>query len=181
MHGTAVDPVPEPAPGRAWDRRFLLAALCWMLVLSAAYFRPYAEDSAPGRALQAYLWLQAHGAAALIALFDGAAAASGTTIGGRFPLRVVKACSSLDAQVLYAAAVLAFPVRWRMRALGVALGVAGITALNLGRIAGLYFVGALAPGWFDAIHEEVFPAALLGCALLGFALWARWVSRAAAV
>ncbi|HEX6242960.1 MAG TPA: hypothetical protein VFZ61_18735, partial [Polyangiales bacterium] len=96
-------------------------------------------------------------------------------IGGAFPLQIVKACSALDAQALFAAAALAFPTRWPRKLLGLCLGVALLTLLNLLRIACLYWVGLRAPDSFDAAHEEWLPAALVFAACVSFAGWARWV------
>ena len=81
----------------------------------------------------------------LIALFDGSASVDGTLIHGRFPLRIVKSCSALDAQVLYVAALIAFPASVRAKLFGVILGVIGLTGLNILRLTALYFVGGHAP------------------------------------
>src|SRR5262249_19012386 len=147
--------------GRGWlgfrpDWRYLAKALLLMAVLQGLYLYPYAEGSRVARWINAYLHWQTLGAGALIGLFDAHVSVLGTEIRGRFFLRIVKSCSSLDAQALYVASVLAFPAHGSARALGVVIGVAGLTALNLARIAALYFIGAHAPASFDAIHEELF-------------------------
>jgi exosortase/archaeosortase family protein len=148
-----------------------------MAVLSAAYYYPHAENGAVARRIDDFLRLQAHGAAALIALFDPTARAHGTEIAGRFPLRIVKSCSSLDAQALFAAVVTAFPAPVWQKLAGLAAGIAALTLLNMGRIAGLSWIGAHAPESFDAFHEEILPLALVGFACLAFAAWARWARR----
>jgi len=53
-----------------------------------------------------------------------------------------------------------------------------LTALNMARIASLYFIGAGAPSVFDAAHEELFPLMLIGIACACFAVWAHWVHGA---
>jgi exosortase/archaeosortase family protein len=151
-----------------------------MVLLNLAYFYPHAPNGTIEMVIDRYLQLQTHGASALIRLFDASASASGTLIHGRFLLRIVKSCSSLDAQALYIACVIAFPTKRWKRVVGSTVGAVGLTALNMARIAALYFVGALAPEAFDLIHEEVFPALLVGCACCGFALWVLWVGRGAA-
>ena len=146
-----------------------------MLLLCAAFYFPYAPESWPSHAIQAYLRLIARASGFLIARFEPRVFVDGTTIGGAFPLEIVKACSALDAQALYAAAALAFPApRWR-RLAGLALGISLLTPLNIARIAALYLVGLHAPLRFDAVHEEWLPAALVLAAGLCFAGWARWV------
>jgi exosortase/archaeosortase family protein len=160
------------------ERRFLITAVVLMCLLYGAYYYPYAADSGMNRAIEAYLRLQTWAAGALIGLFDPAVHVRDTLIEGRFPLQIVKSCSSLDAQALFVATVLAFPARAWTKALGLLAGVLALTALNLTRIAGLYFVGIHAPASFDSIHEEFLPLLLVAFACAAFALWARWARRA---
>lgn len=150
-----------------------------MLILYGLYYLPYPKSSAPHAWLEAFLALQARGAGALIRLFDDSAIVSGTKILGRFPLEIVRSCSSLDAQALYAATVLAFPARTTRKLLGLALGVVVLTLLNMARIASLYFIGAGAPSVFDAAHEELFPLVLIAIACACFATWAHWTLHGA--
>jgi exosortase family protein XrtM len=124
-----------------------------------------------------FLALQARGAGALIRPFDDGAIVSGTKILGRFPLEIVRSCSSLDAQALYAATVLAFPARITGKLLGLALGIVVLTVLNMARIASLYFIGAGAPSVFDAAHEELLPFVLIAVACACFTAWAHWALR----
>lgn len=149
-----------------------------MLLLGVAFYYPYARDSWPERAIVAYLRLLARASGWLIARFEPSVIVDGTSIGGSFPLQIVKTCSALDAQALYAAAALAFPAPRACKLLGLALGLALLTLLNVARIACLYWVGLHAPLHFDAVHEEWLPAALVLAACLCFAGWARRVVRA---
>lgn len=156
-------------------RRFVAKALVWMLLLCAAFYYPYAPDSWPSRALEQYLAAIARASGWLISLFGAEVLVTGTSIGGAFPLQIVKACSALDAQALFAAAALAFPASLPRKLLGLGLGIALLTLLNLVRIACLYWIGLRAPDYFDAVHEEWLPAILVLVACLSFAAWARWV------
>lgn len=146
-----------------------------MLLLGVAFYYPYVQGSCPERALHAYLRLIAQASGWLIARLEPGVRVDGTIIGGAFPLEIVKTCSALDAQALYVAAALAFPARRLRKLLGLVLGVALLTLLNVARIACLYFVGVHAPLRFDAVHEEWLPALLVLAACLCFAGWARWV------
>jgi exosortase H (IPTLxxWG-CTERM-specific) len=153
--------------------RFLLLALVLMALLYSVYYYPHAPDSVIGRFFVWYVEQQARLAGGLCAMFDGDAQITGTVISGPIPLRVVKDCSSLDVQALFAATVLAFPARWPSKLLGLVIGIPLLGALNLLRIAGLHFVGMFAPRMFDTAHEELFPALLLLAAVTLFALWVR--------
>jgi exosortase family protein XrtM len=159
--------------------RVLIRAIALMALLYGVYYYSYDAESWAGRAIDAYLRLQALAAGALIALFDRSASAAGTLISGRFPIQIVKSCSSLDAQALYVASVIALPASIIRKVLGVMAGVVALTAVNLARIASLYFVGALVPAWFDAVHEEILPLVLVVCACAMFLVWMRWARASA--
>jgi exosortase/archaeosortase family protein len=167
----AVPPISKPFASRAaW--RFLLIAAATMAAFYGLYFFPHAEGSVVGRAIDLYLRATARGARTLIALVDAGVGVQGTVITGRFPLTIIKSCSSLDAQALFAAAVCAFPVGPRWKAIGLAAGLTLLTLLNLLRIAGLWWVGVHAPAYFDRVHEEVFPLLLVVAACACFGAWA---------
>jgi exosortase/archaeosortase family protein len=168
----------EPATSTAPGLAFVARAAGLMLALYGLYYFPYASDGLAHRLIAAFLETQALGAGALVRLLDASAGVQGAIISGAFPLEVVRSCSSLDAQALYAATVLAFPAGWQAKLLGIAFGFATLTSLNVLRIASLYFVGAHARHAFDAVHEELFPLLLIAAACLCFAAWhacsARW-------
>ena len=86
-------------------------------------------------------------------------AAVGAALVGRpsLPIEATLACSGADALALCLAATLAYPTRWRLRALGVAGGVALILTLNTIRIGTLGRLAA-SPRWFDVVHVYVWPA-----------------------
>jgi exosortase/archaeosortase family protein len=158
----------------AGTTRYLLVTVTLMALLYGVYYYPYADDGFAGRLLDAYLRLQTAVAARFIWIFDPTTQAVGTSISGRFPIRIVKDCSSLDAQALLMGAVLAFPVRWGSRLIGVIAGSLALNTFNLARIAALYFVGVHRPREFDTIHEEVMPLLLIVAAACLFIVWAGW-------
>ena len=171
--GSEVD-VGEPA--RRGVARFLVLALPMMLLLYGAIYFPHRAGSPAARALTAYVNLVAMLAGGALHLFDRSVTVSGNQIGGRFPLSIILDCSALDAQALFAAAVLATRARWSDKLVGLTAGIALLVAVNLGRIATLYFVGVRAPRLFHVLHEEILQMAIVVCALLVFGAWALWAS-----
>jgi exosortase/archaeosortase family protein len=160
---------------RVWFR-YVARCAALMAVLYLGYYYAYPEGSAPARVLAAAVWAQAQASAWLIHRFDPSVATSdvvgGTEIrGAHYAVAVVKDCASFDAQALLVASVLAFPVSWRKRVLGVGLGVSFMALANTLRIASLYFIGAYMPTHFDMIHEEIMPLVLVLVATSFFALW----------
>ena len=140
--------------------RFALQGLAWTLGLFGLLRLAWLETHAilPLTQLQARLAEAGFGAPAL-------------------PVQVTLACSGADAVALCAGAMLAYPVPWRRRIAGAALGVALILALNIVRIGTL---GAAAgSAWFDPLHVYVWPAVLtLGIAAYVF-VWMRFADTLA--
>lgn len=160
--------------------RFAAVATPVGLALYGLLYYPYRSENLVVRCLQAYLRLLAAAAAAVLSPFDASVAAHGARVDGRFPLEIVLDCSAIDAQALFVAAALAFPVAWRRRAIGAAVGVAAIGAVNLLRIVCLYVAGVRWPRAFHVLHEEVLQFALVALAAAVFAAWAMWARRVTA-
>jgi exosortase/archaeosortase family protein len=146
----------------------------------ALYSFPYAEHGVREDWFASYLGAYAHLAGAVLGLFDPAVRVVGHDIVGRTSLTVAKNCDAMDVSLLYAAAIAAFPAPWRRRLAGIAVGVAALTAINVLRIASLYFVVLRWPGAFETIHAEVWPLAIVGMAATAFLAWSRWVQAPAA-
>src|SRR5262249_51370039 len=128
----------QPEPSSPAGLGYVLRGGAMMVGLLTLYYFPYPPDGAMGQALDAFLRLQATHSGWLIGLFDPTVQVHGTFIEGAYPLRIVKTCSALDVQALYAAAVLVFPASLRFKALGLLAGSAALYALNLLRVAVLY-------------------------------------------
>jgi exosortase/archaeosortase family protein len=119
-------------------------------------------------------------------LFDPRVVVQGNVVTGRYALSIVKTCDAMEANLLFLAAVLAFPAapapvkrRWPRKLLAALAGIAAISALNVARICSLYAVGIYYPSAFELFHIEVWPLLLIGAAAALFAVAARWLSRPA--
>jgi len=92
------------------------------------------------------------------------------------PIEVTLACSGADAIALCAAAILAYPVLWRMRVAGALGGIAMVLVLNTVRI-GTLGRAAASPAWFAALHLYAWPA-LLTLAIAAYVFtWMRVADR----
>jgi exosortase/archaeosortase family protein len=119
-------------------------------------------------------WIEAH--AVLPITQAQAAVALGLFGTSALPVEVTLACSGADALALCLGAVLAYPVRWRMRLAGAATGAVLIVGLNTVRIGTLGLVAA-SPAWFNALHIYLWPA-LLTLAIAGYVFaWMRIADR----
>lgn len=159
------------------QRRFALRFAVFGVLLFSLYTFPYEEYGMSETWFTAYLAGYARMAGGALALLEPGIRVSGQDIFGRFGLRIVKSCDAMEAVLLFAAAVLAFPAAWRTRALGIALGVGVLVGLNVVRICTLYYVGVYRPAQFELYHMEVWPLALVSAAGLAFIVWSSWVTR----
>jgi archaeosortase B (VPXXXP-CTERM-specific) len=99
---------------------------------------------------------------------------SGTLI--RIPNRILAidlACTGITIVALYCALILAYPVRWSYRLLGIAIGVPAILLANLVRIVAAAHVSATAPSAFTFVHVYLFQ---VGMVLVVAFIWAGWLS-----
>lgn len=99
----------------------------------------------------------------------------GTAIRGeRFSVNIRNGCNGVETMIIFLAAVLAFPASWRSRAIGLALGLVAIQAINLVRVVALYLTGAYFPSFFDSSHTVVWQTIVI---LFGVLLWIFWANR----
>jgi len=98
---------------------------------------------------------------------------SGTEIrSSAFAVQIENGCNALEAVMLFAAAVLAFPASWRRRLAGLALGLAAIQALNFVRVVSLFWIGAHRPSLFSSSHTVLWQSAVVLASVLLFLIWA---------
>lgn len=90
---------------------------------------------------------------------------------GAFGMDIASECSGISHLILFCSAVLAYPSTFRSRMLGVLLGAAAVSMVNLVRLATLLWVGVHAQRYFDFIHSYIWGFfSYLGIVLLWF-LW----------
>lgn len=145
-------------------------------VLLGLYVFPYDDDGRVARWFATYLEAYARLTGALLGLVEPNVRVEGTDILGRTVLRIVKSCDAMDANILFSAAVLAYPGGWRRRVLGLALGLGALVTANLLRIVSLYFISLSAPSWFEFFHIELWPLLMVVTAVVLFYLCSRWMA-----
>ena len=91
-----------------------------------------------------------------------------------FPITVIRECTGVHPALIYAAAVVALPVSWRAKAIGVALGLPALALINQVRLVSLVYIGKWFPAQFDTAHMLVWQSLMLFFTLL---LWIGWAAR----
>jgi exosortase/archaeosortase family protein len=169
----------ETGASRAAQVRFALVFCAIAGVASFAYYFPHRAGSFADVCLTEYLRVYVRCVGAVLGRLDSTVSVSGFDVQGRFPLRIVRDCDGMQINILFAAAVIAFPSTWARRMGGLAAGIGLLATLNVVRLCSLYFVGVYWPADFDFVHREVWPIIFVVVALAVFAAWAGLLARSA--
>lgn len=110
---------------------------------------------------------------------EGATAAETQIISSRYSVNIAHGCDAIEPAGLFAAAVLAFPVAFRRKAIGLAVGISTLLVLNLVRIISLYYTGVYWPAAFETMHIDVWQPAFVLLSLFFWIVWALWATKPA--
>jgi len=103
---------------------------------------------------------------------------SGTMISSAaFSVDVKNGCNGVEAMLLLVSAMLAFPAAARPRLAGIFAGVAIIQAVNLFRIASLFWLGVHHRAVFEVFHAAVWQTLLILLSVAIFLLWSARLAR----
>jgi exosortase H (IPTLxxWG-CTERM-specific) len=92
----------------------------------------------------------------------------------RFAVTIYNGCNGLEAILIFASGVLAFPSSpWR-KLVGVLLGFVAIQMFNVIRVVALFYTGVYRPDWFNVSHVFIWQSLVI---LFGVLLWLVWVKR----
>ena len=86
-------------------------------------------------------------------------------------------CNGVEACIMLAAAVCAYPAALRLRMAGLLVGSAAIQLLNLVRIVSLFYLVQWSVPAFEFAHLYLWQALLMLDVLVVWLVWLRWVTR----
>jgi exosortase H (IPTLxxWG-CTERM-specific) len=86
-------------------------------------------------------------------------------------------CNGVEACIMLAAAMLAYPAALRSKITGLFLGSLAIQALNLVRIISLFYLVGWSTSAFEFAHLYLWQALIMLDVLLVWLVWLRWVTR----
>jgi exosortase/archaeosortase family protein len=163
------------------DERRRFAILFTLLAgwLLGFYYFPRGEGSAVEHFTGEYLRGYTHVLRLVLLPFDPGISARGNLVTGRFSMQIVKSCDAMEANILFAAAVLAIAAPWVRKAVALVVGLAALVAVNLVRLVFLYWTGVYASAAFEFLHYDVWPLLMIVFATFDFLLCARWAQSAA--
>ena len=121
----------------------------------------------------------AHGTAVIdyqiLSLFSSETSLTGNMVHlGQFSVDIIEECTGIFEALIFLAAVLAYPTRWRDKLIGIGLGVPILYAFNLARILVLLWVGRFHYALFDFMHIYFWQATLI---LMITSVWLLWIFK----
>jgi exosortase H (IPTLxxWG-CTERM-specific) len=153
-------------------RRFGIAFVVILVALFAAELTPPAQRWF----VQPWTAAVATASTSLIRLFDAAVVVSGptiTSVRSGFGVTILAGCNGVEAMIVLVAGMLAYPAPWKHRIAGLAVGIAAIQALNLVRIASLFYLGQWNREVFEWAHLYAWPVLIMIDALVVWLVWLR--------
>ncbi|MFN3414555.1 MAG: exosortase H [Thermoanaerobaculum sp.] len=159
--------------------RFVLLFAAWLTVL----FLLLALKPVNDQLVEPYTAFIAQEAAVVLRLFGVEAHAAGMTLSSpRFSVAIYNGCNGLEASIVLFSGILAFPSRWRWKALGVVFGLLVIHVVNLVRVLSLFGLGMVKREWFSTFHNVIWQVVIVVLAVALLVVWAQYgKSRALAL
>ncbi len=122
-----------------------------------------------------YTTFVAHEAKVVLNLFGESATVHGQILSSsRFSVAIYNGCNGLEAILIFASGVLAFPASLKKKLIGLLLGFLAIQLANIVRVVSLFYVGIFKPAWFSAAHIFIWQSIII---VLSVVLWLIWVNR----
>lgn len=156
--------------------RFLAIFLLVLLALFLAELTPPAQ-----------IWIVlpwtgflASASAFLVHLFDSNVLAHENVLqhlGTGSGIAIEAGCNGVEACIMLAAAILAYPSSLRNKVAGLLLGSLAIQALNLVRIISLFYLVGWNAAAFEFAHLYLWQALIMLDVILVWLVWLRWVTR----
>ena len=151
----------------------------FLLVLLALFM---AELTPPVQRMVVLPWTNflAAASAALLHVVDSNVLSYGNVLqdmrSGR-GISVEAGCNGVEACIMLAAAVFAYPADLRARVTGLLVGAVAIQLLNLVRIVSLFYLVQWSARAFEFAHLYLWQALIMLDVLLVWLVWLRWVTR----
>ena len=152
--------------------RFFVAFVALQAVLFGLELTPWVQQHlvAP--------WTSALAAACawLVTLVDPAVVSAGKTLTSTvngFAVSIEAGCNGVEATIVLAAAILAFPAPWQKKLLGLGAGILAVQGLNVVRVISLFYLGQWSLEVFEWAHLYVWQALIMLDVLVVWLIWIR--------
>jgi exosortase H (IPTLxxWG-CTERM-specific) len=116
----------------------------------------------------------------IIQLFDQDVTAYGIILQDKtngFAVSIEAGCNGIEASIVLIAAMLAFPASWRLKLIGIGIGILAIQVMNLLRIITLFYLGQWSQTAFEWAHLYIWQSLIILDVLVVFLIWLRYLPR----
>ena len=146
---------------------FGVSLVLFYILYYSSFYDQYLKDT--------LLNIQASLASGILNVFGYGSKVSGDQIyTNDFNIRIAGGCDGVEATALFILAIVAFPVNWRSKMVGIAAGVVTLFIVNLIRIVGLFVVGTHYYSSFEFFHLHGGVVLFTIFSVLIWILWANW-------
>ena len=116
----------------------------------------------------------------LVTVVDPGVTATGNVLrstANGFAVSIEAGCNGVEATLVLAAAMLAFPAPWRKKGVGLAAGIVAVQGLNIVRVISLFYLGQWNFRVFEWAHLYVWQALIMLDVLIVWLVWVRLLPR----
>ena len=158
-------------------------ATVFVLLLAATFA---VELTPPAQAAFVVPWTEelARLSAGLVTIFDPHVAAFGRVLQSTrngFAVSIEAGCNGVEAALILTCAMIAFPASWKHRAIGIAIGLVAVQALNVLRVVTLFYLGQWSDRAFEWAHLYLWQALVMLDVLVVWLVWIRSLPLRAAL
>lgn len=157
-------------------KRFLVLFVAIVAALFALELTPPAQKWVVGP----WTTLVAKASSATVQVFDKSVIASGPSLydsGTGWGVTIQAGCNGVEAMIVLAAGMLAFPASWRQKIAGIGIGFIAVQALNLVRIISLFYLGQWNLEMFHWAHLYGWQVLIMLDVLIVWMVWINWLAR----
>ena len=114
----------------------------------------------------------------MIGLFDPAVISYGKVL--QHPegvgVSIEAGCNGVEACIILIAGITAYPAPWRLKLIGILIGIVAIQGVNVLRVITLFYLVAGNPHWFEFAHLYLWQALIMIDVLVVWLFWIRHVA-----
>lgn len=157
-------------------KRYMLLYFSLLIVLFVIETTPWAQS------FTVDTWTQflADFSGRLMQLLDNKVVVQGSDIRNArtgYAVSIKSGCNGVEAAMILAAAILAYPAPWVRKIIGTIVGILAIQILNILRIISLYYLGEWSNEALKIAHLYVWPGLIILDALIIFLVWVYWLGH----
>ena len=152
--------------------RFFVLFMALLAVMFGVELTPWAQQWF----VEPWTAALARVSASLVTVFDPGVTSVGKVLrstANGFAVSIEAGCNGVEATIVLAAAMLAFPSPWKHKVAGLAAGIVAVQGLNIIRVISLFYLGQWNRDVFEWAHLYVWQALIMLDVLIVWLVWVR--------